>query len=175
MVSFVCNGCGKCCNGLGRYISIERQLNSRDYYCRNGMTGEIFPVHVASEYADAIDEAYTESPTGQTTGQDTKPGCIFQQPGPKGEGFICAIYETRPRVCRDYRCYRMIVFDSTGTEAGRVVGRADIRTTDPVLARIWNEEIRGLIGNAQIDRDPALLNKINAILTVHGYRGEPVS
>jgi hypothetical protein len=175
MVSFVCDGCGKCCRSLGRYITIERQLNSRDYYCRNGMTREIFPVHVAAEFADAIDETFTDGPTGSEAGHEYNGRCIFQQPEPRGKGFVCAIYETRPRVCRDFRCYRLIIFDKSGTEAGRGVGRADIRTADPVLALIWNNEIRGIIENTQPDSDTTLLQKILAILASHGYRGEPVS
>ena len=59
MVSFICDHCGKCCTSLGAYIRIERQLSEQDYYCKNTITGEVFPVHVAPEFAEEVDEDFT--------------------------------------------------------------------------------------------------------------------
>jgi len=102
MVPFVCNGCGKCCTSLGAYIGIERQLTEQDYYCRNGITGEVFPVHVQPEFADEIDEEFTSDPGNAP---DSPKGCIFMRKNPEGPGTVCAIYATRPQVCREFRCY----------------------------------------------------------------------
>ena len=186
MVTFVCNGCGKCCTSLGAYIRIERQLTNRDYYCRNGITGEVFPVHVQPEYADEIDEAFT---SGQGDAPGSPKGCIFMRKNPERPGTICAIYATRPQVCREFRCYHLLIYDDRGTVAGRMVGHHDIQTDDPDLARIWSDEVKPLsiavVSRKPADRspdlisspcnDPVWMQKVSAILASHGYRGEPVT
>ncbi|MGB8220108.1 MAG: YkgJ family cysteine cluster protein [Methanoregula sp.] len=185
MVTFDCDGCGKCCTSLGAYIRIERQLTEQDYYCRNGITDEVFPVHVQPEFADEIDEEFISGKWG-TSGSRT--GCIFMRKNPERPGAVCAIYPTRPQICREFRCYHMVIFDSRGGVAGRMIGRADIQTADPVLARIWIEEIRPLVIEAVSGTppdtshlitlpsgDPGWMQKVSAILASHGYRGEPVT
>ncbi|MFY9982201.1 MAG: YkgJ family cysteine cluster protein, partial [Methanoregula sp.] len=99
---------------------------------------------------------------------------IFLRRNPAGPGFVCAIYPTRPRLCREFRCYHMVIFNARGEPAGRMVGRADIRTADPVLARIWNDEVKPLPSPTTPRSDPAWLERVCAILTAHGYRGEAV-
>ncbi|MFA5237861.1 MAG: YkgJ family cysteine cluster protein [Methanoregula sp.] len=184
MVHFACNGCGKCCTSLGAYIRIERQLTSRDYYCRNGITGEVFPVHVQPEFADEIDEEFT---SGGTEAGGSRIGCIFMRKNPEGPGVSCAIYPTRPQICREFRCYHMVISDSKGEVVGRMVGRTDVQTADPVLARIWSDEVKSLPAPVRSDAgrpaaepaspycDPAWMQRVSAILASHGYRGEPVT
>jgi Fe-S-cluster containining protein len=183
MAPFVCDGCGKCCTSLGTYIRIERQLTEQDYYCKNGITGEIFLVHVWPEFADEIDEEYT---SGHADTFGSCPGCIFLCRNPAGPGFVCAIYPTRPQICREFQCYRMVIYDATGKVAGRMVGHIDIQTTDPVLARIWNDEVKSLPGpvggdsgktakgSLSLCTDPSWMRQVSAILASHGYRAEPV-
>jgi Fe-S-cluster containining protein len=186
MVTFVCNGCGKCCTNLGAYIKIERQLTEQDYYCRNGINGEVFPVHVQPEFVDEIDDEFTSGKWG-TSGSRT--WCIFMRKNPEGPGTVCAIYPTRPQICREFRCYHLVIFDSHGDVAGRMVGRADIQTADPVLAWIWSDEVKPLVVAAASRKpadpppslitspcsDPVWMQKVSAILASHGYRGEPVT
>jgi hypothetical protein len=42
MAKFECNHCGKCCRSFGEFIRVERRLTGRDYYCRFGITNELF-------------------------------------------------------------------------------------------------------------------------------------
>ncbi len=37
------------------------------------------------------------------------------------------------RICRDFRCYRMVILDPDGHECGRIMGRNDLKTTDETL------------------------------------------
>ncbi len=172
MEPFVCDGCGKCCTSLGAYIRIVRQLTEQDYYCKNGIKGEVFPVHVQPEFAEAINEEYI---SGHADTPGSRPGCTFLCRNPAGPGFVCAIYPTRPEICREFRCYHMVIRNSHGDVAGRMVGRADIQTSDPVLARIWNDEIKSLPYPASPCSDPAWLQRVSAILASHGFCGEPVT
>jgi uncharacterized protein len=162
MAEFNCSGCGKCCASYGDFIKIERQLTSRDYYCRYGIKNEMFLAHVEDDFI----ESYPQDPDN---GKPAK-GCPFMQKNLTGDGFTCAIYATRPRVCKDFRCYRMLIFDGDGHECGRLMARHDLRTTDETLARIWKEEIALLA----CDDGTRWMKLVIDTLAVHGYRGEPV-
>lgn len=162
MVAFNCFRCGKCCASYGQFITIERKLTDRDYYCRYGIKNEMFSAHVEGDY--------TVSYPTDSTGKTLTKGCPFLKKNLSGDGFACAIYATRPQVCKEFRCYRMLVYDREGHECGRLMGTHDLKTDDETLARIWEEEIVPLS-----DLKASLPEKrIIDILAVHGYRGEPV-
>jgi len=173
MVKFECDGCGKCCASLGALITIERQLNDRDYYCRNGLTNELFMVRVEPEYEDEISEEFPD-----IVGKDSatrRKICVFSRKNTGGPGFACSIYSTRPKICRDFRCYHMVIYDREGQSCGRVVGRHDLQTRDETLAEIWDDEVAA-VSQVHTDgtRDSVWIQKVLSILSSHGYRGDPV-
>ncbi|MDD1687345.1 YkgJ family cysteine cluster protein [Methanoregula sp.] len=169
MAIFTCDFCGKCCSSFGSFITIERQLNDRDYYCRYSLTHDLFPVHVDAEYADEVSDRYSEQPL---TG---KRSCPFLCRSRSGDGFACAIYSSRPPVCREFRCYRMLVYDGSGNNVGKVIGAGGISTSDEALARLWNEEIAATPHTHPAGaNDPAWVKKVTGILAAHGYRGDAV-
>ena len=96
-------------------------------------------MHVGPEFADAIDEEFT---SGQREAAESPQRVHLhaQKSGRTGHG-MCNLPDPSADL-PEFRCYHMIIFDSRGEIAGRMVGRADIQTTDPVLARIWNDEVR---------------------------------
>jgi Fe-S-cluster containining protein len=171
MAGFECDRCGKCCSSFGSFITIERQLNDRDYYCRYSLTGDVFPVHVDMDYADDVAER-SQADAGAPSG---KWPCPFVCHEHGGAGFICSVYPTRPPVCRSFRCYRMLIYDRNGHSIGKVIGAGEIRTSDEELARLWKEKI-AVIPHAHPTgaNDPAWVTKVTGILTEHGYRGDPV-
>lgn len=64
---------------------------------------------------------------------------------PEGKGFACAIYSTRPTICRKFQCYRMLIHHpSSGETRGKVIGINELRTHDEILAAVWNEKIAHL-------------------------------
>jgi uncharacterized protein len=171
MTTFVCDGCGKCCAGYGSFIRIERQLNSRDYYCRYSLSGDLFPVHAEGEYAGEIAERYSDE-TGSAA--EGKKPCPFLCRNKNGAGFVCGIYSTRPPVCREFRCYRMLIYNPEGQLAGRVIGAGQISTTDESLAHVWEEHVAGLPHEHPPGvNDPVWEKKVTAILAKHGFRGDP--
>ncbi|MCX6698204.1 MAG: YkgJ family cysteine cluster protein [Methanoregula sp.] len=143
MAKFECNWCGKCCQSFGEFIKIERQVTERDYYCRYGITNELFQVHVLPEFADEIDEEFIDmDEKGKKNPQKT---CIFMRKNPEGKGFACAIYPTRPTICKEFLCYRMLIqHPPTGEIRGKIIGINELRTHDEVLAAIWKEKIAQL-------------------------------
>lgn len=162
MVAFDCTWCGKCCASFGAFITIERQLTSRDYYCRSGIKNELFLAHIEGDYADS------QSPASQDG--EPKKGCPFMRKKPDGNGIACAIYATRPQICREFRCYRMVIYNRDGHECGRIMGPGELKTADEPLAQIWKEEIALIPHND----DARWKNAVIAILAAHGYCGEAV-
>ncbi len=112
MAEFVCDLCGKCCVSLGPLITIERQLNEQDYYCHSKIDHSLFLAHVDPAYSEEIADEYSgESDT--PSGPEKNP-CRFLRKSRQGAGYHCAIYSTRPKVCRDFRCYRMLIYNTEG-------------------------------------------------------------
>jgi len=171
MATFECDSCGKCCTGIGPYIAIERKLGNRDFYCRNKITGEIFLAHIQPEYADDFEEGIEDN--NQETAKPGK-GCAFKVKNREGAS-ACAIYPTRPTVCREFRCYRMQIYASAGQLRGTVIGRNEIKTVDPVLETIWEDRVMLLpCSNQSQFTDPTWTKKVLEILAESGYRGDPV-
>jgi uncharacterized protein len=173
MAKFTCDSCGRCCSSFGAFIKIERQLNDRDYYCRYGVTNEVFPVRVDAAFADEIDGRFSAVPGATVV--TAKRSCPFLCRRPDGEGLACAVYATRPPVCREFRCYRMLVYDKSGHLAGRVIGAGEISTDDPLLARLWKEECAAISHtHPPGGNDPVWVQTVTVILAAHGYIGDAV-
>lgn len=166
MAAFECNRCGKCCVSLGPSIIIERQLNDRDYYCRCSVDNAIFLARVDPAFQEEIaDEFLMPVPAPPVTLQKS---CPFLRKKPKDETMTCAIFATRPEICRTFRCYRMIIRDTEGKICGKVIGKNTLRTEDKVLEDIWNHQAAAVpYGDAA-----AWARTITGILAGHGYRAE---
>jgi Fe-S-cluster containining protein len=143
MAKFECKWCGKCCQSFGEFIRIERQLSDRDYYCRYGITNELFLVHVQPEFADEISDEFINK--DEASSEPAHKGCEFMRKNPAGKGFACAIYPTRPPICREFKCYRMLIHHTlSGELRGKVIGINQLRTQDKILAAIWKEKVAHL-------------------------------
>jgi Fe-S-cluster containining protein len=168
MVAFECDRCGKCCMSFGPLITIERQLNDQDYYCRCKIDNSVFPVHADPAYCEEIsDEFAAEDATH--SGREKKP-CRFLRKNRHGEGTLCAVYSTRPKICRDFRCYRMLIRNREGVVCGRMIGKNAISTGDTALETLWKEQVAAIPY-----RDTAAwTEKVVGILSEHGYHGDTV-
>jgi Fe-S-cluster containining protein len=89
--------------------------------------------------------------------------CPFLRRDPEKETAVCTIHDSRPGICREYRCWRLLVVDERGRRAGRVKYRNTLRSDDTVLRDLWaryiqpietadeaawEEEVRRLLGRA---------------------------
>jgi uncharacterized protein len=143
MVKFECNGCGRCCVSFGEFIKVERKVAAHDYFCRYGITNELFHVHVLPEYGNEFAEKFEDlEANGKNAPQQ---GCVFMHRKNEGPGFFCIIYPDRPTICREFLCYRMLINDGrTGELRGKVIGLNELRTHDAILEAIWKEKIAHL-------------------------------
>ena len=140
MVKFECDLCGKCCASFGEFITVERQITDKDYFCRYGITDELFQVHVLPDYADEFASTFEEF--HDVIKKNPRKGCVFTRQNPGGQGFICMIYPTRPTICREFLCYRMLIkHGQTGEIRGKLLGINELRTHDENLATLWKEKI----------------------------------
>ena len=193
-VKFVCDSCGKCCRSFGVFIRIERQLSGRDYYCRFGITKDLFLAHVLPEYADEISDDYEEESGCGSDNNQKK--CAFLKKNLQGDGFACAIYSSRPAICREYQCYRMLIYNKDGHVCGKVIGRNELQTADEGLANLWKNKVAHLpppasprpthlphkntrpdteshIHGSHVN-DTGWAATVVTILKAHGYTGDPV-
>jgi len=153
---------------LGPHITVERQLNDRDYYCRCTIDNTVFLAHVAPSYREEIAGEFPEGSGIPPAGE--KRSCRFLRRNPDGEGMTCAVYESRPGVCRDFRCYRMLVRDREGKVCGKVIGKNTLRTEDTPLEKIWNEFVTAI----PYGESAAWTQNVARILAAHGYCADPV-
>jgi len=168
MAEFECDRCGKCCVSLGPLITIERQLNDRDYYCRCKIDNAIFLARVDPAFRGEIADDFAES--GTTPPGPEKKSCRFLRKDREGEGTVCVIYASRPKVCRDFHCYRMIIRTREGKICGRVIGKNTLRTEDAILESLWREHVLKIPFG-----DPVAWTKnVAGILAKHGYCADPV-
>lgn len=181
---------------FGKLIRIERQVTGQDYFCRDTTTGELFRVHVLPAFADEIEDEFEEMHGGT---QGSPKGCIFLKKDPGGSGYTCAVYPDRPRICRNFTCYRMLIsHEESGEVRGRVIGSRELKTEDARLQEIWKNEIAGLAFPPPPHREPSPNNsgggsqlhariagtaaaddrewirRVLDILASHGYKGDPV-
>jgi Fe-S-cluster containining protein len=143
MVKFECNGCGRCCVSFGEFIKVERKVAAHDYFCRYGITSELFHVHVLPEYGNEFLEKFEElEANGKNAPQQ---GCVFMHRKSEGPGFFCIIYPDRPTICKEFLCYRMLINEGkSGELRGKVIGLNELRTHDTILEAIWKEKIAHL-------------------------------
>ncbi len=134
---------------LGRHIRIEQSLSPFQHYCRVAVTGELLPVSILPEQRDLF-----------SSGDQDPAWCPFLRKDSSGL-FICTIYQTRPHICRDFRCRTMVIYDQNGREAGHVKGRRTLVSDDPCLETVW--------GEIPPDTDDSSLKEI---LRKHCYRAE---
>jgi len=168
MVAFECDRCGKCCVSLGSLITIERQLNDRDYYCRCKIDNSVFLGHVDPAYCEEIADEF-DAETAVHSIQEKKT-CRFLRKNRQGEGTLCAVYSTRPKICRDFRCYRILIRNHEGSVCGKVIGKNTLRTEDASLENLWKEQVAVIPY-----RDTAAwTEKVVGILSEHDYRADTV-
>jgi Fe-S-cluster containining protein len=135
---------------LGRHIRIERSISSAQHYCRIAITGELLPVTVSPQHRDLF-----------FSGERDSSWCPFLRKG--GDLYTCTIHETLPRLCREFRCRTMQIYDLDGQVAGYVKGRRSLISEDPNLASLWSE----------IPADSGD-DEMKEILKRQGYRAEPL-
>lgn len=133
-VGFECIQCGECCSHLGQVHVIAEEYGGYRFLIRNVYTGEKTPVCIDADKIHLYPEKgiFKERPEA----------CPFLRKDPENRRVCCIVHATRPEICRDFSCWRLLIVDGTGTRAGRIMGSRHLAADDPVLAEVWEKEVR---------------------------------
>ena len=62
----------------------------------------------------------------------------FERLSEKG---YCTVHRTRPEICRDYGCWRLLILDARGKRAGRIMCQRHLASEDEALTLLFEEQI----------------------------------
>ena len=130
---FACNQCGECCSHLGLVHTIAEDLGNFRFLVRNQYTGERTVVAIDPDKIDLFRD--------QSIFAERPEACpFFRFVSAVARGY-CTVHATRPEICRDYGCWRILILDREGNRAGRIKARRFLAADDTRLVRLFEEQI----------------------------------
>ena len=157
-MTFRCQQCGECCSYMGHILSIEDRIDPAGFRIRFPVTGEERMVTLDPDKANLFHS--------QDIGQIRPMACPFLR-------FIdikracCTVHATRPGLCRQYTCFRILVPDPDGNPIGRVQdGSHTFSTMNTDLRKLWE----GTIAGVDIPDEAAWERHVEDIFSRAGYR-----
>jgi len=91
--------------------------------------------------------------------------CPFFRTDRKTGKAYCTVHLTRPDLCREYGCWRMLILNFRGGRAGRIMYQRHLASDDAILSRLFEQ----CINNIDEPDDAAWDNKVIHILSRAGY------
>jgi hypothetical protein len=154
---FECQQCGECCSHLGLVHTIHEDLGNHRFVVRNQYTGEKTTVAIDPDkvglFADR--SIFTDRP-------EACPFFRYKEDSAKGH---CTVHLTRPEICRDYGCWRILILTPDGKRAGRIMGERHLASEDPTLTRLFEVQV-----NNVTEPDTAIWDRmVLSILAAAGY------
>ena len=120
---------------MGEIVEITGQAAPRKFRIRYATTGEEREVLLDADKVGLF--------SARGSGTPNHMACPFLReisPGTR----VCAVHNSRPELCRQYSCFRVLVCDESGNRLGRVWDASRyFTTTDPTLREIWDRKIAG--------------------------------
>ena len=129
-MGFECFRCGECCRHLGLVHTISEDCGEYRYVIDNKYTGEKTPVTVDPDKRElfldrSIFAAFPHA-------------CPFFR-HEAGTGLAsCTVHGSRPGICRDYGCWRILILNHRGYPVGKIRFVRSLITEDPQLRRVWD-------------------------------------
>lgn len=155
---FRCRQCGECCSSMGEIIGIREQTGEWEYHIWFSVTGE--------ERQVRIDPDKRELFLAQDILKKRPMACPFLREREDG-AVICTVHASRPGLCRQYGCFRVLITGLGGERLGRVAdGSRYFTTMDHELRELWDREISHLT----IADETVWEEEVDRILSAAGYR-----
>jgi Fe-S-cluster containining protein len=154
---FECQQCGECCHHMGQVHKIRETLSGTEFLVNNEYTGEKTLVIIDHDKHHLfLDKSiFLEQPEA----------CPFLRYQPADGKAYCTVHLTRPEICRDYGCWRLLILNSRGLRAGRIMYQRAFFSDDEDLTRLWKSCIDELTEPDDVKWE----NKITRILINAGY------
>jgi uncharacterized protein len=156
-MAFECFRCGECCTHLGHVHVVREDFGNYHFLIFNNFTGEETPVTVDPDKREIFDEKSILKQHPHT--------CPFFRHQPGGELAYCTVHLTRPDICHDYQCWRILILNPRGRPVGKIRYIRTLISDDPFLNRIWEDCIEHL----DEPDDRCWENEMIRILTRAGY------
>ena len=151
-----CTQCGNCCSHMQLVHCITEVRGDYTFVVYNYYTGDVKEVQVdPDKYALYEDRSSLER---------LPEACPFLRFDDMGKAW-CTVHLTRPDICRDYCCWRLLILDSQGRRAGRVLYQRTFMADTEALARLW-EEVKPTLNGLD---DKEWETRLIGILTAAGY------
>jgi uncharacterized protein len=128
---FECIQCGECCEHLGLVHTIQEEYGDFRFLIHNIYTSEETPVSIDPDKRDLFLDTgiFKKFPEG----------CPFFRHQHQNGKACCTVHQSRPDICRDYRCWRLLILDHRGRRVGRIRYIRSLCTEDAILTKLWDE------------------------------------
>ncbi|WP_067051433.1 YkgJ family cysteine cluster protein [Methanofollis ethanolicus] len=155
---FACIQCGECCSQMGDVHVVREECGDGSFLMENRYTGEVHAVRVDPDKTHFFPDrsVFARWPLA----------CPFLREDPADGKACCIIHQTRPDICREYRCWRLLILNARGTRAGRVMERRHLAADDPALAAFWETHVAKI----REDDDARWDERAVLLLVQAGYR-----
>ena len=154
---FECSQCGECCSHLGLVHTIREDYGDYRFLVNNEYTGEKTTVVVDPDKISLFCDRniFAERP-------EACPFFRFDRNVMKG---YCTVHLTRPEICRDYGCWRILILTAGGERAGRIMCQRFLASEDEQLTRLFSDQVDSIS-----EPDDALWDeRVTRILEAAGY------
>jgi Fe-S-cluster containining protein len=157
-MAFFCQQCGECCSHMSQIHAILEDCGDGSFVLYNRYTGEKTLVRVDPEKRSLYEdrEIFNLWPEA----------CPFLRKVPQRGKICCTVHQTRPDLCREFGCWRMLILDAQGNRAGRVMGSRFLHAEHSKLSRIWDEQKEQIQASTDEEWDRTVIG----ILRMSGYR-----
>jgi hypothetical protein len=152
-----CCQCGSCCCHMQDVHRVIEDCGDYTFVIHNHYTGDVDTVRVDPDKTALFEDK--SSLEGQSD------ACRFLRFDTAGKGW-CTVHLTRPYICREYCCWRLLILDSRGKRAGRVMYQTLFLPDYDDLGQLWERVKPTLEGLSGTEWD----GKVISILTASGYR-----
>jgi hypothetical protein len=142
---------------MGQVHTIQEICGEFEFLVNNQYTGE--------KTAVVVDQDKHHLFGDKSIFQKQPEACPFLRYQARDRKAYCTVHLTRPEICRDYGCWRLLILNSRGLRAGRIMYQRSFFSDDADLTRLWND----CIDNLTEPDDVIWEEKITRILINAGY------
>ena len=115
---------------MGLVHRVREECSDGEFLVENVYTGELTRVRVDPDKTRLLDDPgiFAIHPEA----------CPFLRFDPDCRAY-CTVHTTRPSICRDFGCWRILILYGEGRRAGRIIFQETLMTEDAALKRVWDE------------------------------------
>jgi Fe-S-cluster containining protein len=121
---------------MGLVHSIRADSGGYRFIIRNQYTGEEKEVAIDPDKLGLFED--------RSLLRDLPEACPFLRKNPVDQKAYCTVHLTRPDICREFSCWRLLILDAKGKRAGRIMYRRYLSPEDETLKKVWDECIDAL-------------------------------